>query len=29
MAKFKVEYNIYIGDTVAFNDNGVRRQGIV
>lgn len=29
MAKFKIEYNIYIGDTVVFNDNGVKRQGTV
>ena len=26
MAKFKIEYNIYIGDIVVFNDNGVKRQ---
>ena len=29
MAKFKIEYNIYIGDVVVFNDNGVKRQGTV
>lgn len=29
MASFIVKYNIYIGDTVAFNDDGIRRQGIV
>ena len=29
MAKFKIEYNIYIGDIVVFNDNGVKRQGTV
>ena len=29
MAQFKIEYNIYIGDTVIFNDNGVKRQGTV
>ena len=29
MAKFKIEYNVYIGDIVVFNDNGVKRQGTV
>ena len=29
MAKFKIEYNIYVGDTVVFNDDGVKRQGTV
>ena len=29
MAKFKIEYNIYIGDIVVFDDNGIKRQGKV
>ena len=29
MAKFKIEYCIHVGDKVAFNYNGVKRQGTV
>ena len=29
MAKFRIEYNIHVGDTVVFNDNGVKLQGTV
>ena len=29
MANFKIEYNIYIGDIVFFNDNGIKCQGKV
>ena len=29
LLNFKIEYNIYIGDIVVFNDNGTKRQGKV
>lgn len=29
MAKFRIEYNIHVGDIVVFNYNGAKRQGIV